>query len=80
MTTPSRSMGSKLDFIHLSQFASQLIGNNTLCILHPLGLDDTIERRHGDQSPAKGIYRDPVRSSQPILSKSVACAGSRVEC
>ena len=27
------------------------------------GLDDTIERRRGDQIQAKGIYRDPVRSS-----------------
>ena len=27
------------------------------------GLDDTIERRRGDQMTAKGIYRDPVRSS-----------------
>jgi hypothetical protein len=28
-----------------------------------LGLDDTIERRRGDQIAAKGIYREPVRSS-----------------
>jgi DDE superfamily endonuclease len=28
-----------------------------------LGLDDTIERRRGDKIAAKGIYRDPVRSS-----------------
>lgn len=28
-----------------------------------LGLDDTIERRRGKQIAAKGIYRDPVRSS-----------------
>ena len=27
------------------------------------GLDDTIERRRGDRIAAKGIYRDPVRSS-----------------
>ena len=27
------------------------------------GLDDTIERRRGDAIAAKGIYRDPVRSS-----------------
>jgi hypothetical protein len=27
------------------------------------GLDDTIERRRGDHMSAKGIYRDPVRSS-----------------
>src|SRR3712207_574907 len=28
-----------------------------------LGLDDTIERRRGKRIGAKGIYRDPVRSS-----------------
>jgi hypothetical protein len=28
------------------------------------GLDDTIERRPGEHIAAKGIYRDPVRSSQ----------------
>src|SRR4029453_17907201 len=27
------------------------------------GLEDTIERRRGEQIQAKGIYRDPVRSS-----------------
>src|SRR5215207_254733 len=29
-----------------------------------LGLDDTIERRRGRRISAKGIYRDPVRSSK----------------
>ena len=29
-----------------------------------LGLDDSIERRHGKCISAKGIYRDPVRSSK----------------
>ena len=28
-----------------------------------LGIDDTIERRRGQRIQAKGIYRDPVRSS-----------------
>ena len=32
-----------------------------------LGLDDTIERRRGKKITAKGIYRDPVRSS-PVSS------------
>ena len=31
-----------------------------------LGLDDTIERRRGKHIKAKGIYRDPVRSSDGI--------------
>src|SRR3954451_21769814 len=29
-----------------------------------LGIDDTIERRRGKRIAAKGIYRDPVRSSK----------------
>ena len=33
------------------------------------GLDDTIERRCGDQITAKGIYRDPVRSSHAHFVK-----------
>jgi len=34
------------------------------------GLDDTIERRRGEQIKAKGIYRDPVRSSHAHLVKA----------
>lgn len=35
-----------------------------------LGLDDTIERRRGDQIKARGIYRDPVRSSHSHFVKA----------
>jgi hypothetical protein len=35
-----------------------------------LGLDDTIERRKGSKIAAKGIYRDPVRSSQSHFVKT----------
>ena len=35
-----------------------------------MGLDDTIERRRGKQIAAKGIYRDPVRSSDSHLVKA----------
>src|SRR5262250_1711066 len=35
-----------------------------------LGLDDTIERRRGKQITAKGIYRDPVRSSHTHVVKA----------
>ncbi len=35
-----------------------------------MGLDDTIERRRGDQIKAKGIYRDPVRSSRSHMVKA----------
>lgn len=33
------------------------------------GVDETIERRRGEKIAAKGIYRDPVRSSQSHLVK-----------
>ena len=34
-----------------------------------IGIDDTIERRRGTKIKAKGIYRDPVRSSQSHFVK-----------
>ena len=39
-----------------------------------MGIDDTIERRRGKRIGAKGIYRDPVRSSN---SHFVKCSGLR---
>jgi hypothetical protein len=35
-----------------------------------IGLDDTLQRRRGQKSMAKGIYRDPVRSSHSHLVKA----------
>jgi len=35
-----------------------------------LGIDETIERRRGDKIRAKGIYRDPVRSSRNHFVKA----------
>src|SRR5947209_5784196 len=35
-----------------------------------VGLDDTIERRWGKQIHARGIYRDPVRSSRSHFVKT----------
>src|SRR3954447_22390004 len=35
-----------------------------------LGIDDTIERRRGKRIQAKGIYRDPVRSSRSHFVKA----------
>jgi hypothetical protein len=45
---------------------------NTFALLGPLvfGLDDTIERRRGANIKAKGIYRDPVRSSHRHMVKA----------
>src|SRR3712207_1733094 len=34
------------------------------------GLDDTLERRRGEKIKAKGIYRDPVRSSHSHVVKA----------
>ena len=35
-----------------------------------MGIDDTIERRRGRRIAAKGIYRDPVRSSDSHFVKT----------
>lgn len=35
-----------------------------------IGLDDTLERRRGKKIKAKGIYRDPVRSSHSFFVKA----------
>src|SRR3954469_18205330 len=42
-----------------------------------VGIDETIERRSGAKIKTKGIYRDPVRSSQKHLVK---CSGLRWMC
>lgn len=35
-----------------------------------IGIDDTLERRRGEKIKAKGIYRDPVRSSRSHVVKA----------
>ena len=55
-------------------YASRLLLRLLVAVFVPsgvvlLGLDDTIERRRGDQIAAKGIYRDPVRSSHAHMVK-----------
>ena len=35
-----------------------------------IGIDDTLERRRGKKIKAKGIYRDPVRSSHSHVVKA----------
>jgi hypothetical protein len=35
-----------------------------------MGIDETLERRRGERSSAKGIYRDPVRSSHTHFVKA----------
>jgi hypothetical protein len=40
-----------------------------------VGLDETIERRRGAKIAAKGIYRDPVRSSKSHFVKASGLRG-----
>jgi hypothetical protein len=68
----NRAIWSSLEASHI------LLGLlvNAFAMLGPiiLGLDDTIERRRGVKIKAKGIYRDPVRSSH---SRFVKASGLR---
>jgi len=58
----SREVGHRLLLLLLNSFA--LTGPIVM------GLDDTIERRRGTKIKARGIYRDPVRSSQSHMVKA----------
>ena len=40
-----------------------------------IGIDDTIERRWGSKIKARGIYRDPVRSSHGHFVKASGLRG-----
>jgi hypothetical protein len=56
-------------------YASRLLLRLLVAVFVPsgvvlFGLDDTIERRRGDQITAKGIYRAPVRSSHAHMVKA----------
>jgi hypothetical protein len=58
-----------------SRAASRLLLGHLIKAFAPsgpavLGIDDTIERRRGKRTAAKGIYRDPVRSSHRHLMKA----------
>jgi hypothetical protein len=55
--------------------ASRILLSLLVCVFAPtgplvFGIDDTIERRRGDKIAAKGIYRDPVRSSHSHFVKA----------
>lgn len=57
-----------------SRKASQILLNQLIAVFVPtgvlvMGIDDTIERRKGKRIAAKGIYRDPVRSSESHFVK-----------
>jgi hypothetical protein len=34
-----------------------------------VGIDETLERRHGKRITAKGVYRDPLRSNHQTFVK-----------
>ena len=41
-----------------------------------VGIDETLERRYGRKISAKGVYRDPVRSThETFVKSSVLCGG-----
>lgn len=58
----SRAISQKLLYVLLDSFVPQ--GPIVL------GLDDTLERRRGKKITARGIYRDPVRSSHSHFVKA----------
>lgn len=58
-----------------SRHASRLLLQQLVHVFAPrgvlvMGIDDTIERRRGKRITARGIYRDPVRSSDSHLVKT----------
>ena len=55
----------------LRQLVAALLGPDATVVI---GIDDTIERRWGHKISARGIYRDPVRSSKGHFVK---CSGLR---
>ena len=58
-----------------SRHASRLLLQQLVSVFAPsgvlvMGIDDTIERRWGKRIAARGIYRDPVRSSDSHFVKT----------
>jgi hypothetical protein len=47
-----------------------VVGTFALTEAVVIGLDDTLERRRGAKIKAKGIYREPVRSSHSHMVKA----------
>ena len=64
----NRAVWSSLEVAHLllGLLVATFVASGTLVF----GLDDTIERRRGAKIKAKGIYRDPVRSSHSHFVKA----------
>jgi hypothetical protein len=64
----NRAVWSGLEISHI--LLDLLITTFAGCGDVVMGIDDTIERRRGEQIKAKGIYRDPVRSSHGHFVKA----------
>ena len=64
----NRALWSSLEASHilLGLLISTFVNSGPII----MGLDDTIERRRGTKIKAKGIYRDPVRSSHSHFVKA----------
>jgi len=64
----NRAIWSSLEASHIlfGLLISAFAGNGPII----MGLDDTIERRRGAKIKARGIYRDPVRSSHSHFVKA----------
>lgn len=72
---PKRSSGSSINHMEGGGSRSAHTGDREQTIVRRycsscVTLDDTIERRRGAKIAAKGIYRDPVRSSQGHFVKA----------
>ncbi len=55
--------------------ASRILLRSLVEVLVPegplvVGIDETLERRYGKKIAAKGIYRDPVRSTRENIVKA----------
>ncbi len=64
----NRAVWSSLEISH--RLLSLLVATFAVAGAVVLGVDDTIERRRGAKIKAKGIYRDPVRSSHSHFVKA----------
>ena len=62
----ARWRGREASHILLKMLVNRFVPNGPLL----LGIDDPIERRRGKRIQAKGIYRDPVRSSHSHFVKA----------
>ncbi len=64
----NRAVWSSLEISHL--LLTLLVTTFALVGDVVMGIDDTIERRRGEKIKARGIYRDPVRSSHSHFVKA----------